>query len=389
MAVSCSKSNDSGGNGGTAPASPITTKSPTSAPVESAVKGGQDVRADFLTNYAGDYQLAGLKGQPAGIPPGAQKLTINADGSYSLAVSEQEIQASDKSVTAKCTYNETGDVTQVRGSPEEVKVGDRVMSSSGFKGVIVLRPLNTEVVKAENVLGQDVKEARPTSAAITSLCSRKDDRVLMVEDFLPDALLVSGMEPDGKDSFFLHDRLLARDKGSWLWLDGDLAKTAVMESQKFVATGAKGLEVDGDAVKSLEQKNNESALTVKASMEDSRVNLDIGTTAVSTYLPVMNVTGTLRGVSYQPSTGWLVYNLSDYTVTPIFPRLESTSGLNLSIQTTLLQAAQELDAGVVRLQKNAANNLLTVSVNTSSADRIQLRVKPKTTLSQAIDQLSK
>jgi len=423
LIVGCSKSNDGDRGGGGGGGTPTSNKS--------ASYSGSDMRDEFLARYArSNYQVGDHHGTVEGLPKGKERLSINSDGSYFLIVSDLEVKKPDSDVVTKCTINERGMITQVRKfeGDSNVQVDDKTISGAGLAGVIVLTPGNTEVVKAESSVpnqppatgaeqtsavqmnpkledlalsltqqpaqkqqAPEQKQLEPIPTEVPhisteeaqTLCTNTKPRTLFVEAFLDSSFVLSPArlegEPQKESGFFLKERLVARDGVEWIWLSGDLAKQAVVQSAQSIRSGAQGLQFEGDTVRKLEASPNDKNVTANVTMEEgANVNMEIGTIAVGQFLPVVQLAGNLMGVSYNPGSGEVVYNLVDYRIAPVSLLLQDF-GMNLDIERTLRDAQRDMAPHIRKLEASAAagSKILTVSVNASKNDRVKIRTKDR------------
>jgi hypothetical protein len=443
-----------GGGGGPAPA-------PSGSPTAENVYGGEDMKDEFSQRYGGgNYYVLNHGGRASGLANGGERLSINPDSSYYLVVTDADIKSGDTRV--KCSFNERGMITHVRrikDSPESVVLGSTTLQPADVEAAIVLQPGSTEVTKAETFVQGEVKENQLTESDVQSACVRKDARIVLIEEFFPDAFLLSSARIQGDTetdnqgnavtqgqatqpgqtvaqgqvgqgqlqaqgqvqsqnqqtptqtqrggtlqgqaqigdtklqaqlglqtvttrpipSFFLDERLVVRQGVEWVWITGNAARRAVEESSKVFTGGTKGLEVEGDKVQSLESKEGDKNVLGRLAFSgDNDLQIEFGTAAVGRFLPLMQVTGKLLGVSYNPSKGDVAYNLENYSVVPVQNRLQDL-GMNKEIEKTLLNAEKDIQPHHKKLAPNGnnANKLLMIDLNVKETDRVKIRSKPR------------
>lgn len=350
---------------------------------------GQDVRSEFLKQYSGVYRLPNPdSGTVQGLDQGDSRLVINADGSYVLVGEKKRVSKDGDQRTAICTVEERGQVTHVQKfakTKEHVQVGRvRVGNLDPVGGLLILEPQDSKFNHAETVITDqrgeiNVDKENPfTEKEFKWLCARSKERVFYVENFLRDGLLLARKTENRVQKYFLEDRFIVREDTEWIWLDGEIARTAVIETSSNSRRGITGLSILKENVRGASEKTEKMTFAWDSVRGDTnKVSFTLGGKGPKTYMAFWMLTGKLVGVSYSRTSSSIVAHLADVVSGDLPVNLDGAE-----LTEPEIKKIEEVAAAVKPLSDRVNNldklkNIVTVSVSTKEQDMIRVDTKQR------------
>jgi hypothetical protein len=349
---------------------------------------GQDVRAKFLEQYAGVYRLPNPEsGTVQGLEQGDERLIIDANGTYVIVGAKKSVSKEGDQRTAICAVEERGQISHVQKfskTKEHVQVGrERVGNFDPVGGLLILEPQDSKFNHAETVVTdqrgeKNVDKENPFSEKeFKWLCARSKERVLYVENFLRDGILLSRKTENRIPKYFLDDRLIAREDADWTWLEGEIAHRAITETASNTRRGLSGFSILKENVRQVGESTEKLSFAWDSRTEGEKISFGLGAKNPKGFSPFWMLSGKLVGVSYSHASSRVIAHLTDTVSGVIAVNLEGTELGDVDIKKVeeVAGSVKTLSDRVNSLDKS--KNIVTVSISTKDQEVIRVDTKER------------